>query len=116
MNILAANQNSLPLVGIVYLILIGLLTYFLLIKPSKKRKEEFDKMVTELKVGDEIITKSGVVGTIVELDDVYFTLVTAESTRIKFILNALSYIVQPVDGEEVESNSTEEPVEEKTEE
>lgn len=98
MIILAASGESLPVIGIGYIIIIGLITYFLLMRPAKKRRNEFDQMLKQLKVGDDIITKSGVKGRVVEVDDVYFTLETGNGAQIQYVLNALNYIIQPVDG------------------
>lgn len=106
MTILAMKGESLPVIGIGYIIIIGLITYFLLMKPAKKRKNEFDEMLKKLKVGDDIITKSGVKGKVVEVDDVYFTIQTGNGAEIQYVLNALNYIIKPVDGVVEEKQST----------
>ncbi len=115
MSILAIKGESLPVIGIGYIVIIGLITYFFLMKPAKKRRNEFDDMIKQLKVGDEIITKSGVKGRVVEVDDVYFTISTGNGAEIQYVLNALNYIIKPVDGMEVQDSEDMEDLDEESE-
>ncbi len=48
---------------IIYIVLLGAL-YFFLIRPQKKREREMKQMQAALSVGDNIITSSGLYGTI----------------------------------------------------
>ena len=43
--------------------------YFLLIRPEKKRTTAYNAMISELKVNDEIITRGGIVGKIITLEE-----------------------------------------------
>lgn len=115
MSILAIKGESLPVIGIGYIVIIGLITYFFLMKPAKKRRNVFDDMIKQLKVGDEIITKSGVKGRVVEVDDVYFTISTGNGAEIQYVLNALNYIIKPVDGMEVQDSEDMEDLDEESE-
>lgn len=115
MILLAVKGESLPAIGIGYIIIIGLITYFLLMRPAKKRRNEFDEMLKQLKVGDDIITKSGVKGKVVEVDDVYFTIQTGNGAEIQYVLNALNYIIRPVDGMEENINTNQVNTEESEE-
>jgi len=49
------------------LILVGILVVFygVLIIPEKKRKKAYNNMLSELKVNDRIITRSGLIGKVV---------------------------------------------------
>lgn len=109
MNLLAAQQQANggfgPYLGIVYIAILALAFYFLIIKPGKKQKEQFKDMVDGLKVGDEVVTRSGIKGKVVSVDDVYFTLETGNGAEIEFILNALGYIVTPLNGHEGEETN-----------
>jgi len=49
-------------------IMIGVF-YFLLIRPENKRKKEAESMRSSVKVGDEITTIGGIVGTVVHVKD-----------------------------------------------
>ena len=65
--------------------------YFMLIRPENKRKKEADKMRAAVKVGDEIITIGGVVGTVVNVKEDRIVLETsADRVRIEFTKWAIS--------------------------
>jgi preprotein translocase subunit YajC len=51
------------------LILMFAIFWFLLIRPQQKRAKEHKKMLSELKRGDHVLTSSGLVGRILEIDD-----------------------------------------------
>ena len=51
------------------IILIFGIFYFLLFMPMQRQKKQQQKMLSELKNGDEVVTNGGVVGTIVSVND-----------------------------------------------
>jgi preprotein translocase subunit YajC len=51
------------------LIPLFLIMYFLLIRPQRKRQKEHEKLITELKKGDKVVTSSGLFGTIFAIQD-----------------------------------------------
>ena len=69
-----AQQGNPMLLLIVEILIFGLIFYFLLIRPQKKREKQFKLLLEELKVGDEIITIGGMFGKITKIKDdkVYF--------------------------------------------
>lgn len=58
-----ALNNFLPI------ILIFVVAYFFMIRPQIKRQKDEKKFAESLKKGDKIITKSGMHGKVVELND-----------------------------------------------
>ncbi len=56
------------LLGMLPLLLLPLVTYFLLIRPNRKRIREQQSMQSTLEVGDEIVTTSGIYGFITGFD------------------------------------------------
>jgi preprotein translocase subunit YajC len=68
LEILAQSQSN-PLVSFAPLILIGIVFYFLLIRPQQRKAREQRELLAAVDVGDEIVTTSGLLGTIVEVDD-----------------------------------------------
>lgn len=53
---------------IMFVVLIALM-YFMMIKPQKKQQQEHQKMLSELKSGDEITTIGGLHAVVSEIDD-----------------------------------------------
>ena len=65
--------------------------YFLLIRPENKRKKEAEQMRSALKVGDEITTIGGVVGTICQVkEDTIIIETSADRVRMEFTKWAIS--------------------------
>ena len=59
--------------------------YFLVIRPQVKRQKSHHKFISELKKGDEVITTSGILGTIQGLTDRFVTLEVADGVSIKVL-------------------------------
>jgi preprotein translocase subunit YajC len=55
--------------GLMPIILVMIIFYFLLIRPQQKRAKQHKAMLAELKRGDKIITNGGLTGTIVKVVD-----------------------------------------------
>lgn len=65
--------------------------YFMLVRPENKRKKEAEQMRSDLKVGDEITTIGGIVGTVVNIKEDRFVVETgADQVRIELMTWALS--------------------------
>ena len=58
------EQQSAGLANFLPLILVFVLFYFLLIKPQSKKVKEQKNMINNLKIGDEVILSSGLIGEI----------------------------------------------------
>lgn len=75
---------------IMIVLMIGVF-YFMLIRPEKKRKKEAEATRNSLKVGDNITTIGGIVGTVVDVKEEKFVLETsADRVRIEFMKWAVS--------------------------
>jgi len=74
-----------PLMSFAPFVLIFVVFYFLIIRPNKKRMAEEQKMVSALKSGDEVYTKSGIIGTITGSTDKVVTLEVSEGVKIKVL-------------------------------
>lgn len=73
------------------LILIFVVAYFFMIRPQMKRQKDEKKFSQELKKGDKIVTKSGMYGKIVDLNDKDLScIVETMAGRIKFDRSAIS--------------------------
>ena len=63
-----------PLISLLPLILMFVVLYFLMIRPQMKRAKEHKNLVENLQKQDEIITSSGLVGKIININSTYITL------------------------------------------
>ncbi len=71
------------LMGMLPIILMFGLLYFLMIRPQMKRAKEQKAMTDALQKGDEVITAAGLVGKITKVGDVYISLEIAAGTEIQ---------------------------------
>lgn len=102
----AAGPGSMLPTLLMIAVMIGVM-YFLLIRPENKKKKAAEEMRSSLKVGDEITTIGGIVGTVCAVKDKTVVLETgADRVRVEFTKWAIS---------SKGTQSTEEPVVEKTE-
>lgn len=73
------------------MLLIFVVAYFFMIRPQMKRQKDEKKFAAELKKGDRIITKSGMHGKVVEVNDKDFSFVLETMAgKIKFDRSAIS--------------------------
>jgi preprotein translocase subunit YajC len=73
------------------MILIFVVAYFFMIRPQMKRQKDEKKFAASLKKGDKIVTKSGLHGKVVELNDKDFTcVIETMAGRLKFDRSAIS--------------------------
>lgn len=65
--------------------------YFMLIRPENKKKKAAEEMRSSLKVGDQITTIGGIVGTICKVDESTIVIETgADRVRVEFTKWAVS--------------------------
>ena len=78
----AAPSGDPGYIGLLPIILMFVLLYFLMIRPQMRRAKETKQMIEALQKGDEVITAGGVVGRITKLGDAYISLEIAPNTEI----------------------------------
>ncbi|NLJ97051.1 MAG: preprotein translocase subunit YajC [Clostridiales bacterium] len=54
---------------IVQIAVLGLVFYFLLIRPQKKQQKQMDAMLSTLEKGDSVVTTSGFYGVVIDVMD-----------------------------------------------
>ncbi len=69
------------LVSLLPMIVLIVVFYFILIRPQRKRDKENKNMLANLKVGDNIITIGGIVGTITKIKDEKIVIETGTRTE-----------------------------------
>jgi len=74
----APQDPSGGLMGLLPIVLMFIVLWFLMIRPQMKKAKEHQKMVGELQKGDEVVTQGGMAGRIVKVGENYVTLEIAE--------------------------------------
>jgi preprotein translocase subunit YajC len=80
------------LLGFLPFILIIFVIYFLMLRPQMKKQKQHQKMLTELKKGDKVVTNSGMLGTIVGINEKENVIVlkVGEETKIEFLKSSIA--------------------------
>jgi preprotein translocase subunit YajC len=64
-----ASTGGSMIVMIFWLVIMFAVMYFLMIRPQKKEQKKKELMLSELAVGDTVLTTSGFYGTVIDLSD-----------------------------------------------
>ena len=81
------------LMGLVPMVLIFVIFYFLLIRPQQKKAKEHRAMVEAVAKGDEIVTNGGTLGKVVGVDDNFITVEVDEGVNIRVQRMAISQMM-----------------------
>ena len=84
------------LAGFLPILLIIGVFYMLLIRPQQKRQRELQQTISELKIGDRIVTTGGIIGIITSVKDTSFLIRSADKTILEIARSA----VAGIEGEE----------------
>ena len=97
------------LVAFLPLLAMGVIFYFLLIRPQQRRAKAQQALLQGVEVGDEIVTTAGVYGTVTEIDDVadVITVEIAPGTRVRMVRAGVGRIVSDEDDEAVDDDEPE---------
>lgn len=91
----AAGGGSL---GLVMILAVFAIFYFLLIMPVQRRQKRVQKMLRELKTGDRVITSGGMRGTIVSIkEDSLLLRVPPDQVKLEFVRSAVAHVVSEAD-------------------
>lgn len=107
------GQNGAPtqgqgggFMGLVPLIVIFVIFYFLLIRPQQKKTKEHQEMVNNLKKGDQVITNGGIHGRLTAVDDALVTVEIADKVRIKVSRQSIAGLKQSGQGDQSSGKDT----------
>jgi len=96
--------------GFLFIIIIAfLLIYLIVVRPQKRRQNEQRQLVSDLRVGDEVLTAGGIYGTISQLDDERVTVEIAPKLEVEVSRRAIAGVTR--EPEEDETAEVEEPQE-----
>ena len=81
-----------PILTFLPFILMIVVVWFLLIRPQRKRQKEQQAMLNALSKGDRVVTSSGMIGTVVGINDKdnIVVLKVGDDTKIEFLKSAIA--------------------------
>ncbi|SRR5258705_5211707 len=90
--------------GIVPILLMVIIFYFLLFRPQQQRVKEHREMVANIRRGDTVVTSGGIIGKVTKVkDDNEIEVEIADNTRVRVIKGTVSEV--RVKGEPVKETS-----------
>ena len=81
------------IMGLLPIILMFVVLWFLMIRPQMKRAKEHKSMVEALAKGDEVVTQGGVAGRIVKVSDNFITVELAPNVEVAVQRQAVSTVL-----------------------
>jgi preprotein translocase subunit YajC len=88
--LLAANGQPSPVfVQPMIFLAIGLIFYFIVFLPNKKRQKALQDMLNNLKNGDKVITSGGIFGVVAGIKDDRIQLKVADQVKIEISKSAI---------------------------
>src|SRR5690349_20492921 len=88
--LLQAQQTGSQWPSLVFMGLIIVVFYFFMIRPQQKKAKDQKKFLSELKVGDKVVTIGGAHGRIAEMEDDTIILDFERGTPVRFSKSAVS--------------------------
>jgi preprotein translocase subunit YajC len=88
-NQAASGQGGSQWMGLLPLVLLFVVFYFLLIRPQQKRSKQQKSFLENLKKNDRVVTSGGLCGTITGISDNMVTIEIAEKIRVKVVKSSI---------------------------
>ena len=73
---------------------LGLMFYFLLIRPQQKQRKEQDKLLKNIKTGDRVVMTNGIFGIVANVKEKTYVVKIADNVKIEVLKSAVSSVVQ----------------------
>ena len=75
------------------LVLIGLMFYFLMIRPQQRRMKAHQAAIAGVKKGDDVVTAGGIRGRVTKVSDDEAEVEIASGVRVKVVKSTLSQVL-----------------------
>jgi preprotein translocase subunit YajC len=79
----AGGDMSSSLMGMLPLLLMFVVLYFVMIRPQMKRQKEHRSMIEALAKGDEVATSGGLIGKVTKLGEAYVNVEIASGVEVQ---------------------------------
>ena len=82
---------------VIYVVALGLMMYFLAIKPQKKQQKAQQQLMDSIEIGDYVLTTSGFYGVVIDItdDDVIVEFGNNKNCRIPMRKTAITEVEKP---------------------
>jgi preprotein translocase subunit YajC len=110
--VIAASGGS----GFFFIIILGFLVLWLVVvRPQRRRQNQQQQMISDLRVGDEVITAGGIYGTVSGLGDDYVEVEIAPKLEVRVARRAIAAVTTEPEPEESDEPDDQQENEESSE-
>lgn len=88
------QQGGFPMSMLLVYGLLFAAMYFFMIAPQRKKQKEHEKMLKELKSGDEILTSGGIVGVVTNVKEDRFVVRIADDTKVEIFKGFVQQVIR----------------------
>lgn len=81
--------------GILPMVIIFILFYFMLIRPQLKQAKQQKAMIDALKAGDEVATSGGIIGKVTKVSDSFVSIEIAANTVVNVQKHTVQTLLPP---------------------
>lgn len=83
--------------GLLYLLMVVAVFWFLLVRPQQKQAKQRAEMLTALKAGDRVITIGGICGVITQITDTKIFIEVSDGVVLEMLRNSISSLDNEAD-------------------
>ncbi len=98
-----------PRAGMIQMIgmfaVLGVMFYFMLIRPQQKQRKEQENLLKNLKTGDKVLMSNGIFGIVSNVKEKSVMVKIADNVKIEVLKTAIGTVVQKSEGESEPSKS-----------
>jgi len=77
--------------------ILGVMFYFLMIRPQSKQRKELANLLANIKTGDKVLMSNGIYGIIANVKEKSFVVKIADNVKVEVVKSAVTTIVQKSD-------------------
>lgn len=86
-----------PMSTVVMFGLMFAIMYFMLIRPQSQEKKKLEQALSKLQKGDKVLTTSGIVATVVSIDQNRAILKINDEVKVEFVRSAIAQVLKPTE-------------------
>lgn len=91
----APASSGAGLIGLLPIVFIFVIGYYVMIRPQMRRQKEQQKIVSALKTGDDVITASGIHGRITNVKETTVMVKVADNVKLEMDKSAVTNVLKP---------------------
>lgn len=88
-----ANPTGQMLQMIVMFGIMGVMFYFLLIRPQSKQRKDQENLIKNLKTGDRVLMSNGILGIVANVKEKTFIVKIADNVKIEVLKSAITTVM-----------------------